>query len=388
MQPENPTPASLDDGSGPQTAAPPSPQFVLPPDSAGHGMRWVFYGPVGLRAGWSIVLFLAVMAGSGFCLSKSAGYVLHHVLHRTMSKSMTPGSTIFGEGMGVLAMLIAAFAVSRVEHRRVVDYNLRGPRRGAHFAQGLVAGFIALSVLVGSLAAGGWLHFGPLALSGAQIFEYAAAWGIAFLLVGCVEEGLARCYLLFTLGRGLNFWWALGLVALMCGRVVFNSKANGGWGAYAIALLGLVPCFLLQMKKSPSTGFWNAAWVTSVFFGAAHTGNGGENWIGIFAAAAIGFVFCVSVYVTGSAWWAIGCHAAWDWGETYFYGTADSGFVAQGHLLSTSPAGNILWSGGTDGPEGSLLVIGVCILLLLALLVIYGRRNAMALVREPAQVAG
>ena len=387
MEPENPTSAPLETGSGSQVAEPRGPQFSLPPDHAGHGMRWVFLGPDGLRAGWSVVLFLAVMIACGFCLSKGVGYVMHHLLHRTMSKTMTPGSTIFGEGMGVLAMLIAAFVVSRVEHRSLFDYNLRGPRRLAHFAQGLVIGFLALSVLVGSMAAGGWLHFGPLALSGAQIFKYAAAWGIAFLLVGCLEEGLARCYLLFTLGRGLNFWWALGLVALMCGRVVFSPKANGAWGAYSIALLGLVPCFLLQRKKSPTTGFWNAAWVTSVFFGAAHTGNGGENWIGIFAAAAIGFVFCVSVYVTGSAWWAIGCHAAWDWGETYFYGTADSGFVAHGHLLSTSTTGNVLWSGGADGPEGSLLVIGVCILLI-ALLVIYGRRNAIQPSPMPAQVVG
>ena len=101
---------------------------------------------------------------------------------------------------------------------------------------------------------------------------------------------------------------------------------------------------LLHLKGVPSAGFWNAAWLTSTFFGAGHTGNNGENWIGIFAAAFIGFVFCVSIWVTGSAWWAIGCHAAWELGETYFYGTADSGFVAPGHLLSTSPAGTPLWS--------------------------------------------
>ncbi len=71
--------------------------------------------------------------------------------------------------------------------------------------------------------------------------------------------------------------------------------------------------------------FWQAAWVTSTVFGLYHTSNSGENWIGILAAAFIGFVFCVSVRVTGSAWWAIGCHAAWDWAETFFYGTADSG---------------------------------------------------------------
>ena len=92
---------------------------------------------------------------------------------------------------------------------------------------------------------------------------------------------------------------------------------------------------MLHIHKTPQCGFWQAAWVTSTLFGFIHVNNNGENWIGIFAAALIGFVFCVSVWVTGSAWWAIGCHAAWDWAETFFYGTADSGRVGTGHFLTT-----------------------------------------------------
>jgi len=95
-------------------------------------------------------------------------------------------------------------------------------------------------------------------------------------------------------------------------------------------------------------------------------------------------VFCVSVKVTGSAWWAIGCHAAWDWGETFFYGTADSGFKAQGHYLTTTPAGATLWSGGMDGPEGSVLVVPVVLLLLTALALLYGRRRSTALNKDAA----
>jgi hypothetical protein len=168
---------------------------------------------------------------------------------------------------------------------------------------------------------------------------------------------------------------AAGINGAICLDLILRAKGNGVWGVYAMALLGLVPCFLLAMRQAPSAGFWQATWVTSTFFGFAHTGNNGENWIGIFTAAFIGFVFCVSVRLTGSAWWAIGCHAAWDWAETYFYGTADSGLVAKGHYLATSPAGNPLWSGGADGPEGSLLVLPVTILLLVFIVVIYGRKR-------------
>jgi membrane protease YdiL (CAAX protease family) len=132
---------------------------------------------------------------------------------------------------------------------------------------------------------------------------------------------------------------------------------------------------LLYLKKAEGANFWQAAWVSCTLFGFIHTGNNGENWIGIFAVGFIGFVFVVSVRVTGSAWWAIGCHAAWDWAETYFYGAADSGNVATGHYLSTRPAGPALWSGGTDGPEGSVLVLGIILLLLVALVAIYGRRK-------------
>jgi uncharacterized protein len=61
--------------------------------------------------------------------------------------------------------------------------------------------------------------------------------------------------------------------------------------------------------------------------------------------------------------------------------------VAQGHYLSTSPFGNAFWSGGTNGPEGSILVLGAILLLLLALLVIY-RRRPDALAQVTSEQAG
>jgi hypothetical protein len=290
---------------------------------------------------------------------------------------------LFGESFQLLLLILSVAIVAAIEHRTILDYNLRGSNRVKHFFNGLVIGFVALSALVGSMALGGWLHFGSMALQGSQIIKFGALWGLVFVLVGCFEEGSMRCYLQYTLTRGINFWWAAGAIALMCGFLIFRIKGNGAWGVYIVALLGLVPCFLLHMNKAPSAGFWQAAWLTSTLFGFGHTGNNGENWIGIFAAAFIGFVFCVSIWLTGSAWWAIGCHASWDWAETYFYGTADSGLVAKGHLLSTSTNGNPLWSGGADGPEGSLLIIPVVLLILAWLLIIYRRPKPVLLPATP-----
>jgi hypothetical protein len=361
--------------------------FSQPAADSDRGLPWIFVGEQGLRAGWSLAIFIGLI----YVMGRGVKFALDwtHVKLPPRSNPIAPETAFVGELIQLLVLFVAAWIVSRIERRKVLDYNLRGPQPMARFGSGLITGFVALSVLIAGLSAGGWLHFGPVALSGGQIALYAAEWAAVFLLVGCFEEGLTRCYLLFTLTRGLNFWWGLGLVAGICLLFSLNAKANGLWGAYAIALLGLAACLFLHMRKAPSAGFWNAAWVTSVMFGGGHTSNGGENWVGIFAAAGIGLVFCASVRLTGSAWWAIGCHAAWDWGESYFYGTQDSGMMAKGHLLTTAQAGNPLWNGGADGPEGSLLTIPVILLLLLVLLVQYGRsRDAAVPTAAEQPVAG
>jgi membrane protease YdiL (CAAX protease family) len=379
-----PVPLSLETAS--EISAPNEPAPQPPEPFETRVLLKILMGPQGLRGGWSIVLFAALF----FLFAAIAGFLLV-TLHLVdpNAKHFAARSAVFNEMTLFLGMIAAAAIVSLVERRRgnLLAFNLLGPHRGLHFIEGYVAGFAALSALIGALAWGGWLHFGPIALTGAQIFEYAAVWGIAFLLVGCVEEGVFRCYLQFTLTRSINFWWALGIVGAVVLDLALRGKGNGIWGVYILAGLGLVPCLLLHLNKAESSGFWQASWVTSTLFGFLHTGNNGENWIGIFAAGAVGFVFVVSIRVTGSAWWAIGCHAAWDWAETYFYGAADSGFVASGHYLTVTPAGSAFWSGGVDGPEGSVLAPGAIVLLLIALVAIYGRRKPAAAVQPASGLA-
>lgn len=375
MEPEIPPPTSDPEPIQPPTAEPGASGLQTEEaEKPYRGLQWMFIGPQGLRSGWSALIFLVLLVAFGSAL----GFLFSR-LHLIARGSFTPSNAFFSELFQVLALVAAAAVVAALERRSLLDYNLRGPRRTIHFLSGLVVGFVALSTLVGSLAWGGWLRFGPIALHGSHILKFALIWGAMFLLVGCMEEGTMRCFLQATLTRGTNFWWALGTVGSICALGLVSTKNQGDWGVYIIALLGLVPCLLLHLNKAPSAGFWQASWITSTLFGALHTGNNGEAWIGIFAAAFIGFVFCVSIWLTGSAWWAIGCHAAWDWAETYFYGTADSGMVAPGHLFSTKPSGNPLWSGGATGPEGSLLIIPVVLLILLWLIVIYRRPRPVEL---------
>ncbi len=366
MQPENQPPSPTAHAAihtepvlsaGPARPNPAEPVPTAQPVS-GHvpyrGLRWFFIGPQGLRAGWSALIFVFLSLLFLRVLGTAATLFVHRVLHIKTGR-FTATSAIIGGLIEVLAILGAGAVASLIERRRILDYNLVGPRRPQHVLFGLVAGFLALSALVGALAWGDWLHFGPVALSGTQILVFAALWGIGFLLTALFEEGSFRCYLQFTFTRGISFWWALGAVAVTCTYLAIFVGGSASWGVYAAALLGLFPCYVLDQRAAPgSGGFWYAAWVTSTLFGFIHVSNPNEAPTGIFAAAFIGFVFCVSVRVTGSAWWAIGCHASWDWGETYFYGTADSGISPQGSYFTSSPAGNPLWSGGAAGPECSL----------------------------------
>src|SRR5262249_12617462 len=111
-----------------------------------------------------------------------------------------------------------------------------------------------------------------------------------------------------------------------------------------------------------ATGFWPAAALSSAMFGYSHMGNPGENWLGIFNAGAGGLLFCLLLRRSGNLWMPIGFHASWDWTQSYFYGIADSGRTLPGHLLNGNFVGPAWLTGGTVGPEGSLLLTLMLIL--------------------------
>ncbi len=358
----------------------PPPQAPHSPPPGPYDSTWFILGDHGLRCGWSALFFVVLY----YLLSFLLDIIVLSLDPGLAENPLSPAQMFIGESIPVLAILAAGSFMARIESRRLAEYNLVDSHRVRHFIGGLLTGFVAISALIACLALGGWLRFGHPVLHGASAFQYGALWGGVFLLVGLFEEGSFRCYLLYTLTRGINFWWALSAVGGISLLLILSSDPKGSWGVFSIALLGVVPCGLLHHARAASSSFWQATWATSTAFAFFHTSNNGENAIGIFAAALVGVVFCASVRLTGSAWWAIGCHAAWDWAETYFYGTPDSGFLPEHQLLATTPTGNALWSGGTDGPEGSLLVFPV-ILLLFAFLFFAFRRAHSEIARTAAE---
>ena len=68
-------------------------------------------------------------------------------------------------------------------------------------------------------------------------------------------------------------------------------------------------------------------------------------------------------------------HTTWDWAQSFLFGVPDSGSISVGRLFASHPTGNPMLSGGTDGPEGSLL--GLPVLLLVILVVHFTMRPGL-----------
>jgi uncharacterized protein len=225
---------------------------------------------------------------------------------------------------------LGTWLVARMEKRPLAAYGMPPDKAfGARFWEGCVWGFTMLSVVLLVIRLTGHFQIDSVALSGAAIFKYAVGWLLVFYAVATGEEFIFRGYLLFIYTRGVRFWYS--------------------------------------------------ALILSCLFGAAHLGNPNENVLGIVQVVVVGMIFCLTIRRTGTLWLAVGFHTTWDWAQTFFYGTPDSGLLGLGRLLNSSSVGPKWLTGGAAGPEGS--IIAFVVLLLFGLLVHLRFPNAIYLDR-------
>ena len=277
---------------------------------ARYPVHRLFVGADGLRPGWRILLFLAIAAAIGFVLT---GVTSHW--HPQGAGKLWQGWLLELELF--LATVASAFFMSRIEDRPIGDYGLPVKAAfGKSFWVGTIWGFVWLTILMLALRVAGAFEFGGLAIHGVRVLRFAAFYALVFLTVGFFEEFVVRGYVLFTLTKGM--------------------------------------------------GFWPSAILLSAVFGGLHYNNQGEGWIGLLGAGFIGLFFCLTLRRTGALWFAVGFHAAWDWGESYFYSVPDSGEISPGHLMNSSFHGARWLTGGSIGPEGSVLLFVVIALLWVA----------------------
>ena len=262
----------------------------------------MFLGPHGLRAGWRFAIYVVAF----ICLVIAFSFITRPLVPHL--RGLPPlWLFLLRECESLAAAAIPALVLSHFERRPFGDYGL--PHRdafGRSFWVGAVWGIVAITILLLVMRGVGVFYFGGIALHGPRVLKFAAFWGLLFLIVGLFEEFAFRGYSQFTLALG--------------------------------------------------TGFWPAAVLLSVAFGAVHLSNQGEAWVGALGAAFIALFFCLTLRRTGTLWFAVGMHASWDWGETFLYSVPNSGITAPGHLMNPSFRGARWLTGGSVGPEGSVFV--------------------------------
>jgi len=273
-------------------------------------LKFVFFSERGLRAGWRLLLY--------FFFAYLVTLLVAQIARgrAPTAAGLTPSLVFATHGSLLLIVLIPALLMARLERRTLGHYGLPLGLRaalGKNFWLGVVWGWMWLTLLLVVLRMTGSFLFGPITVTMQEALRYALLWTLAFLLVGVAEEFIFRGYIQFTLTSGFRF----------LGR---------RWG------------------------FLTAAILTSLLFAVAHRGNAGENLLGLGTVMAIGLFFAFTLWRTGSLWFAIGFHASWDWAQTFLYGVPNSGVLAKGHLLNPTIQGPHWLSGGSVGPEGSLLM--------------------------------
>jgi membrane protease YdiL (CAAX protease family) len=270
-------------------------------------LRRIFLGPDGIRAGWRLVIFYAII------MALFAGlFGILALMHpggrraRSSVSQLTPSLLLITEGTIFVFTAVATSVMARIEHRRFSQYGLPlASLLGKAFWKGTAWGLLSISGTLLAIFALHGFHVTGLAIHGTTILASTAAWSITFLLVGMSEEFAFRGYPQFTLSSGI--------------------------------------------------GFWPAAFLLSALFALAHQGNRGESAFGVTSVLFFGLLFCLFLRRTGNLWFPIGFHAGWDWGQTFLYGVPDSGLLPYHSLLKSSFSGPRWLTGGTVGPEGSIV---------------------------------
>ena len=202
--------------------------------------------------------------------------------------------------------------MARIERRRFQAYGIPPLRRafGRQFWIGTVWGIGSTSALVGLIAAFGGYHILGLAIHGRELWYFTVMWTIANLLIGFAEELQFRAYLLATTADGIGFWVAAILLSVGFGALhYFFKRTNAG---------------KISLPRDCS-----------------------------------GCSCALTLRRTGSLAFAIGFHAAFDFANLFVWSGQNAGEYAVGHLLQSSWPGPQWLTGGFLGPEASRMVFPV-----------------------------
>jgi len=292
--------------------------FELQPSWAGRAKAF------GLAVAW-VALWAALLVATVYGLI-FVGLLPADVMRSANPPDITPGGVELAHATLAAVTVAATVIMAWLTREKVAHFGFAQHRAGRQLLIGLATGLVLMSGTLALMAALGAFAFGQVTISADHIVAEVAKYALFFVLVAVAEELWFRSFTLVQLSRALSFWPA------------------------AVLMSGL---FLLS-----------------------HTVNIGENPLGLLAAALVGLVLAYSFRRTGALWFALGFHAAWDYAESFLFGVPDSGGVLPGALMRSTFHGPVWLTGGSVGPEGSVLVYAALIILVLVIRFVLPRSEA------------
>jgi membrane protease YdiL (CAAX protease family) len=227
----------------------------------------------------------------------------------------------------VNAVLPTAIMVGTT-HESSVVFGWGRSGRWRHLGIGVAAGMGLMATLLLAMSLLGAYSFGTVALSASKAIEYGTTYMIVFTLTAVSEEGALRGYGLVQLSRAISFW--------------------------------------------------PAAIVMSALFLALHLSHKNETPIGLAQVGLVGLILAYSFRRSGALWFALGFHASWDYAQSFVFGVPDSGTSLRGALLHAAFHGPSWLTGGSAGPEGSVLVLPILAVLALVTHLAFPARRSIS----------
>lgn len=289
----------------------------------------IFVGPMGVRAGWRALIFLGIVIAVQAVLQEIVLLILK-ARGIAAPEGLYALFFLVSDTIALIAVVIATGIMARWERRKFTDYGLPGKNVfGRRFWEGAVFGYAGVSLLILLIFLAGEYSPGSLAIHGAALARATVLWVLASLAIGFAEEYFFRGYPQFILTQGMGFWPAAFLISLLFGALHYFTKPYERWPDWA------------------STGL-------------------------------IALLLCLTLRRTGDLRFAIGFHAAFDFGAIFVYSGPNGGRLAPDRLLTATFHGGDWLTGGKLGPEASLLVFPVIAAMFVAVHFLYrGRTRAV-----------
>lgn len=290
-------------------------------------MRAILFGPTGVRAGWRFLAYGVIVLGLNTALQSFVVPFGIKALHVDTNGLNAPLFIVVEVAEG-LAVLVATGVLAACERQRIDAYGL--PVRLAfrkQFWEGAAIGVLSAAAVALAMVGTGAMVVHRIALHGSDLVLQAFLWFCVMLLVGLNEEYMFRGYPLQALRRGM--------------------------------------------------GFWPAAVLLSLLFGAAHLNKPDENAIDISNIILLGVLLCLTVRRTGSLWLATGFHFSFDYMQFFVIGTRNGGAQPVGHLVNAAFPGPAWANGGALGTEASYFMLPVIALIFGYILVRYPKATPL-----------